>query len=111
MDMNSNQFETMLRNVTMNTVTAKDQNFALNLLLSIERGETQISLSNCFALGENNIHISPKVYKEIQDEILKGMKIAAIRILRSATGMGLKEAKDIIENPRYFKQYNKSPEL
>lgn len=103
MDSNS-RFERMLRNVAMNIVNADDQNFALNLLLSIERGETQISLSSSLSLAEAGINVSPKAYQEIQDSILKGNKISAIKTLRAETGLGLKEAKDIVENPKYFRQ-------
>ena len=45
----------------------------------------------------NPIQYLPDIPKEIQDLLLKGRKIEAIKIMREKTGMGLAESKVEIE--------------
>ncbi len=42
--------------------------------------------------------LEPHVDDEIKDLVLKGKKIAAIKRYREISGVGLKEAKDYIDN-------------
>jgi hypothetical protein len=50
--------------------------------------------------NQNNWYqkINEVAAKEISDALERGHKIAAIKVLRGATGFGLKEAKDIIDS-------------
>lgn len=43
------------------------------------------------------IEVSPDVEREAHDLILRGRKIAAIKLVRKRSGIGLKEAKDFVE--------------
>ena len=53
--------------------------------------------------------------KEWQDDILAGNKVAAIRAVRAATGLGIKEAKDVVEywaeNQRDFADITPAPKV
>lgn len=51
-------------------------------------------------INQNNWYqkINEVAVKEISDALERGHKIAAIKVLRGATGFGLKEAKDIIDS-------------
>ena len=48
--------------------------------------------------------ISREDWNKIQEAIDAGQKIPAIKILRAASGMGLRDSKLAVENDSYFRQ-------
>ena len=54
-----------------------------------------------FHLTGYNASISFAARDEINYILGKGMKIQAIKLLRSLTGLGLKESKDLVESHRF----------
>lgn len=48
-------------------------------------------------LDFGNLKLLASVEADIRDALNRGSKIEAIKILREATGLGLKESKDLIE--------------
>ena len=60
---------------------------------ALERGETpELSPRPSVSAGPNGLDLAP-----IQDQLLHGNKIAAIKLYREQTGVGLKEAKEAVE--------------
>ena len=56
-------------------------------------------------VGGKTVHISAEAYEQARDAMLSQKKIEAIKIIRAASELGLKEAKDLVEDPTNFKQY------
>ena len=53
-------------------------------------------------LGQIKLRVRPETLKEVKQQLSNGKKIGAIKVLRSAVGCGLKEAKlavDKMQNP------------
>ena len=53
-------------------------------------------------LGQIKLRVRPETLKEVKEQLSNGKKIGAIKVLRSAAGCGLKEAKlavDKMQNP------------
>ena len=49
-------------------------------------------------LGHIKLRVKPETLKEVKQQLSNGKKIAAIKVLRSAAGCGLKEAKLAVDN-------------
>lgn len=47
--------------------------------------------------GSTVVHVTPEQYNIIAGQVRIGQKIQAIREIRTITGLGLKEAKDLVE--------------
>lgn len=92
----------LLKNVATGQVPTRDeQNFAVDILMNISA--KSVVFSDAAFIGMK-LGIRHDTYDGIQEAINKGQKITAIKLLRAATGYGLKEAKDIIESDTYFNQ-------
>lgn len=64
------------------------------------KAKTPIEMVKCLELWQ---------FMVVQEKILTGLKIQAIKNLRAYTDMGLKDAKDCVENPGIFKQLPTAP--
>ncbi|MEM8724013.1 MAG: ribosomal protein L7/L12 [Pseudomonadota bacterium] len=42
--------------------------------------------------------LPPEIMSEIRAQIIQGNKISAIKLVREATGMGLRESKDLVDS-------------
>lgn len=74
---------------------------ALSLLI---KTETQDFVSSKMGKAVQRFNITPYQYKQVQDLISDKQNISAIKLLREFSGIGLKEAKDAVEDPENFDQ-------
>jgi hypothetical protein len=65
---------------------------------------TDVRLDTMALLGKN-VAISLSAYRQIRNAIHAGQKVDAIKALRIDSGLGLKEAKDVVES-HAFDDYN-----
>jgi len=106
--MAADKFENFLRDLVLNydsySHISQIREKALNLLLEEARYkavEQATKSPRCYKLG--GFLVSEKACQEIQTELNLERKIQAINVVRQETGLGLKEAKDIIDalfNPK-----------
>lgn len=90
--------ERILRAVLTDDVTAEIKNEAFDCVLSLN-GVKMPSTGNAVV-----DRLTKSQYNIIADYVKEGKKIQAIKELRTISGLGLKESKDIVENPSLFPQ-------
>ena len=54
--------------------------------------------------GQETVYVSAEVFGKARDAMLNQKKVDAIKIIRQAVKIGLKEAKELVEDPTNFKQ-------
>lgn len=87
----------LLRNLLTGSVSSGDLSDAIDLLIVLQGGEIRFT-------GNSTVdNLTDAQYKSISTEITNNRKIQAIRLLREYSGLGLKDAKDVVENPAYFR--------
>lgn len=93
------QLKRILRNLLTESIGYDDKSNAIDILIALNEGKPR-NTGNQFVDSLDSAQ-----YFNIQQEIsVFNRKIQAIKLLREYTGLGLKEAKDIVENPAYFSQ-------
>lgn len=86
----------LLRNLLTDTLTPPDKSVAIDLIVLIQGGTIRYT-------GNQTVDdLTDDQYNAVLEEINNDRKIRAIKILREYSGIGLVEAKNIIENPAYF---------
>lgn len=94
------QLKRILRNLLTESIGYDDKSNAIDILSALNEGKTRLNTGNPYV-----DNLDSTQYFNIQQEIsVFNRKIQAIKLLREYTGLGLKEAKDIVENPAYFSQ-------
>lgn len=63
----------------------------------VGRSSSRRALSGRSAPMRSFTELGPAIRAEIESAIAQGHKIEAIKLLREATGMGLKESKEAVE--------------
>lgn len=111
--MDTNSLKTLLRSVILGQVNGSDQAAALDIYEKICSGELVLTSlptasSNPTFIFKNciigNREVSESSYNAIMDAYRTGNKIATIKVVRAELNMPLKDAKDFVENPTFFKQ-------
>ena len=94
-----NQF---LRKIVLANETSSElRSEALNLLIKME---TQDFVSSKMGKVIQRFNITPYQYKQIQYFISDKQNIPAIKLMREFSGIGLKEAKEAVEDHDTFDQ-------
>ncbi len=57
----------------------------------------QRRMSSTVTAEDNVLRLAPETHAEIEQLLLSGQKIEAIRVCRAALNLGLKEAKDTVD--------------
>lgn len=94
------QLKRILRNLLTESIGYDDKSNAIDILSALNKEKIRLNTGNSYV-----DNLDSTQYFNIQQEIsVFNRKIQAIKLLREYTGLGLKEAKDIVENPAYFSQ-------
>lgn len=111
--MDTNSLKTLLRSVILGQVNGSDQAAALDIYEKLCSGELVLTslptasanptsvFKNCFIGGRE---VSESSYNAIMDAYKTNSKIQTIKAVRAELNMPLKDAKDFVENPVFFKQ-------
>lgn len=87
----------LLRNLLIDTLLPPDKSDAIDLLIALQGGEIRNT-------GNPTVdNLTDNQYSSIVAELVNNRKIQAIKLLREYSGLGLKDAKDVVENPAYFR--------
>lgn len=87
----------LLRNLLTDTLTPPDKSVAIDLIVLIQGGKIRYT-------GNQTVDdLTDDQYNSVVEEIVNNRKIQAIKLLREYSGLGLKDAKDVVENPAYFR--------
>ncbi len=87
----------LLRNLLIDTLSPPDRSDAIDLLIALQGGEVRNT-------GNSTVdNLTSDQYDSIIAELVNNRKLQAIKLLREYSGLGLKDAKDVVENPAYFR--------
>jgi hypothetical protein len=113
-DSDGPKFLELLREVLTGVTTPQVRQTALRFLEAVYTSDRphvdateKVTLS--YAHGREIVSVPVKNYHEMEQFVREGKKIQAIKVLRECSGIGLKEAKDFIEQAEQFKPYYKLP--
>ena len=94
-------------------INANEVNEAFEIIADLDRAMAGCNFAYASILIPAtglNVNISQAVYDEIQALIYDGRKIAAIKLMRSSSGIGLKNAKDSVEDDRNW-DWSRNPPI
>lgn len=106
------RIQSIMTNPHLDNASARQQVIALlGNRFSIPTSVATPKVDYNLRAGTTIAYLKPDVYHEVMGYLREGKKIQAIKAVRQSTGLGLKDAKDIVEcDPQCLAAY-RSPDM